>query len=104
VSEDSPQHDPPASQEEPEEVDALPVLAGVRAIERRPLAAPLVVQAAAVAASGFVAGAATAAVVRHHRLRKAAKRRRRRGAGQVVASVVATRSFLVDVHLLGGRE
>jgi hypothetical protein len=41
--------------------------------------------------------------VRHHRVKKAARRRRKR-TGQVAAGIVASRSFLIDVHLLGPRE
>jgi hypothetical protein len=93
--------EPPEEELDAEEIDAVPVLADVRAIE--PVrAAPLAVQAAAVAATGFVAGAATVAVVRHHRIKKAAKRQRR--VQRQFANVVASRSFLVDVHLLGGRD
>jgi hypothetical protein len=90
----------PASvaEEEAEELDGVPVLREVRTIERRP-AAPLAVQAAAVAAGGFVAGVTTAAVLRHHRVKKAAKRRRRMAAG-----ILASRSFLIDVHLLAPRD
>jgi hypothetical protein len=86
-----------------EELDAVPVLAEVRPIERSRLAGPVAVQAAAVVATSFVAGAATVAVVRRHRVKKAAKRRRR-SAQRQLAQVVASRSFLVDVHLLGGRD
>jgi len=91
---------------EPEEtVDGLPVLAGeVRALEpvRRPLPA---VQAAAVAATGFVAGAATVVAIRHRaRGRKPARGGRRRRAGEQGLTVVGTRSFLLDVHVLGHRE
>lgn len=91
---------------EPEEtVDGVPVLATeVRALEpvRRPLPA---VQAAAVAATGFVAGAATIVAIHRHVARKPAARRRRkrRGDGTETLSVLGTRSFLLDVHLLGGR-
>jgi hypothetical protein len=93
--------------------DLLPVLAEVRPIERdegraeldRPAVASPAVQAAAVAATGFVAGAATVALARRHAARKAnpgLKRRRRRGkrGTDVVGDVLATRSFLVDIHLL----
>jgi hypothetical protein len=91
---------------EPEEtVDAVPVLAAdVRALEpaRRQLPA---VQAAAVAATGFVAGAATLVAIRHRRgTRAPARARRRNGAGTETLSVVGTRRFLVDVHLLGRPE
>jgi hypothetical protein len=61
-------------------------------------AGPVAVQAAAVAVTGFAAGAATVAVVRRHRAKKAVRRRRkdRKALGEVRAS----RSFLVDIHLL----
>jgi hypothetical protein len=60
-------------------------------------ASPVAVQAAAVAVTGFAAGAATVAVVRRRRARKALGRRKDRKA---LADVRATRSFLVDIHLL----
>jgi hypothetical protein len=85
-----------------EEVDAVPVLADPHVLEPVRPPGQLVVQAAAVAATSFVAGAATVAVVRRHRVRKAAKRSRRAKA-KALGSVVASRSFLVDVHLLGDR-
>src|SRR4051812_14193538 len=84
-------HDPVADQEG---VDAVPVLAGGRTLEARRAAAPVAVQAAAVAATSFAAGLATIAVVKHGRM---PFRRRRR---TQVGKVLATRSFLVDVHLL----
>jgi hypothetical protein len=95
--------------------DLLPVLAEVRPIERegsgseldRPAVASPAVQAAAVAATGFVAGAATVALARRHAARKAnpALRRRRRGKrGTDLIDVVASRSFLVDIHLLSPRD
>ena len=66
------------------------------------------VQAAAVAAGGFLAGAALAGVVgrrRHVRRQPAPSRRRLRRSGQSgageVLQIVASRSLLVDVHLLG---
>jgi hypothetical protein len=58
--------------------------------------------AALAAAGGLVAGAATVAVVRATRpspLRKRLMRRRRER--ELPARVIASRSFLVDVHLLG---
>jgi hypothetical protein len=90
-----------------EEVDALPVLAS----EPKPLAlAPRsvvpAVQTAAVAAGGFVAGAVVVGVLgrRHQRaLAGSAQRRLTRGkrsAGEVV-EITGSRSFLVDIHLLG---
>jgi hypothetical protein len=82
----------------------LPVIAEVRPIEPARPAAPAAVQAAAVAATGFVAGAATFAVVKRARGRAAAAPRRRKAAKRAKAmpfgEVVASRSFLVDVHLL----
>jgi hypothetical protein len=83
-------------EDEGEVVDGLPVVAETRAMEA---ARPLVParQAAALAATGFVAGAATVAVV--HRRRSRVSRRRRRKAG-TLGEIVASNSFLVDVHLL----
>ena len=94
---------PEASDDGVEEVDGLPVLAEPRVIEP---AAPLVTPTAAVvAAGGFVAGMATVAVVRRRKARKqASKGLLRRGKGGELLSVVGTRSFLVDLHLLGGRD
>ena len=54
-------------------------------------------QAAAVAATTFVAGAGLAAVLKGRRGRRAARRFRR---GRRDLPIVATRSFLVDVHVL----
>ena len=58
-------------------------------------------QAAAVAATTFVAGAGLAAVVRGRKSRKLARGfgRRRKD-----LPIVATRSFLVDVHMLDPRR
>ena len=110
-------------------MDALPVLAGephvVRAqpvqdaLPLRPAGAVMpAVQAAAVAAGGFVAGAAVVGLVHRRRQRSSALGKRRR-AGRLgsrarssgprgtakaaeLVQVVGSRSFLVDVHLLGG--
>jgi hypothetical protein len=96
--------------------DLLPVLAEVRPIERegsgseldRPAVASPAVQAAAVAATGFVAGAATVALARRRAARKAnpalRKRRKGRKRGGDLVDVVASRSFLVDIHLLSPRD
>ena len=76
----------------------------LRALERSermlpalPVSAPVV-----AAAGGVVAGAAAIATVRVIRNRRQL-RRLRKGKRQEIRrrSVVATRSFLVDVHLLG---
>jgi len=90
--------------------DLLPVLAEVRPIEPekrssteldRPMSSPAV-QAAAVAATGFVVGAATVGLARRRAARKAnpALKRRRKKRGSEVGEVLASRSFLVDIHLL----
>jgi hypothetical protein len=79
------------------------VVADVRALEpARPAASPAVL-AAAGAASGFVTGALMIALARHHKQAKAIRRARRGRAGELV-DVVSSRSFLVDVHLLGSRR
>ena len=83
-----------------EEVDAVPVLSEVGPIDPpRPAGQVVVRQAAAVAATSFAAGVATVALARAHRVRRARRRARR-----TVAPIVASRSFLVDVHLLGPRD
>lgn len=76
----------------------LPVPAPARAVAPGSPAALPAVQAAAVAATGFVAGAATLALVRRHSARKQARRHRRRTADAL--PIVASRRFLVDVHLI----
>jgi len=81
-------------EDEGEIVDGLPVVAPPRAIEAsRPLVPAR--QAAALAATGFVAGAATVAVV-HRRRTRVSRRRRKSSFGDIMAS----NSFLIDVHLL----
>lgn len=99
---------------EAEEVDAVPVLPEERTRSReiaRRVPAPIV-QTAAVAAGSFVAGAAMLGLVHRRKARRAelaAMRPRRRiaragrgakRAGELV-EIVASRSLLVDVHLLG---
>ncbi|HVC83951.1 MAG TPA: hypothetical protein VNC12_01765 [Solirubrobacteraceae bacterium] len=100
------------SVEEPEVVDGVLVVANVREVEVVRHGPPPFVQVAAVAATGFVAGAATAAVLGRHFARVQARRapsvassvapstavRRREPALEVVAS----RTFVVDVHTLAG--
>jgi len=87
---------------EPDEevVDGLPVLAEVRAVERAAPAQLPVIQAAAVAATGFVAGAATLALVKRRSARKLARGRGSRRAVQMLP-IVGSRTFVVDVHLVG---
>jgi hypothetical protein len=92
---------PVNADDEAPEVDALPVLAEPVTVEHQRPPAPVARQAAVVAATSFAAGLATVAVVRSHPLRRLrVGRRRRRDLGRVVAS----RTFLVDVHLLDSRK
>jgi hypothetical protein len=83
---------------EEEPATAEVVATAARAIEPVKPAGQIAVQAAAVAATTFMAGAGLAAVIRGRRwpLRR---RRARHG-----LPVVATRSFLVDVHVLDPRR
>jgi hypothetical protein len=91
-----------AAEPEVEIVDGLPVLAEVRTVERAAPAALPAVQVAAVAATGFVAGAATVALVKRRAARKVA-RNSRGGPRRAVdlLPIAASRSFLVDVHVIG---
>ena len=105
-----------------EEVDAVLVVqvppsqaSAVAPARRQALAAAPAVQAAAVAAGGFVAGAALVGLVNRTRRRDLVRSGSRRGvggrgrgggsrkAGELV-QIVGSRSLLVDVHLLGGRD
>ena len=86
-----------------EVLDGVPVLADATARQvaqqRAPGAlAPAVVQTAMIVGASVVAGAATVAIVHRRRARRVARRRRR-----MLAPVLASRSFLVDVHVLGER-
>jgi hypothetical protein len=83
-----------------ETTGSAPVLAEVRTIAAPSGAILPAVQAAAVAATGFVAGAATVALVRRHSARKLARSRSPRRALDALP-IVGSRSFLVDVHLIG---
>jgi hypothetical protein len=111
---------PPTLVGDTEEVDAVIVVSGASAVvpaRRQALAAAPAVQAAAVAAGSFVAGAALVGLVnrgRHRRdlVRGSGRRGGGRGgrarngsrtAGELV-QIVGSRSLLVDVHLLGGRD
>jgi hypothetical protein len=126
------QHEPFDEDDAPAEArDALPVLAHeATVVDGYPFAGELArarasasipaVQAAAVAAGGFVAGAAVAGLVTRRQRNSAALakgrragrrlgRRGRRGRGAAPAAselvqIVGSRSLLVDVHLLGGRD
>lgn len=107
------EHAAPAADDDVEVVDALPVPEAHEIPAPPPaapapsepgrnlvVAAPVAVQAAAVAVTGFAAGAATVAVVKRARSRKQLRSRRKDQRGDIRA----TRSFLVDIHLLGGRD
>jgi hypothetical protein len=99
-------HQPEPEHEAFEEVDAVPVLAEEAGapLPQVTSAAGVVVakQAAAVAATSFAAGVVTVAVVRAGRSMRAKRKARRRASH--LAPVLATRSFLIDVHLLGTRD
>jgi hypothetical protein len=112
-----------------EEIDALPVLAEEEMLVRAyrlpsapatywkstTLAIPAV-QAAAVAAGGFVAGAAFVGLAHRRHRRPSVQSGSRRSAGRgsrekragskagELVQIVSSRSLLVDVHLLGGRD
>jgi hypothetical protein len=92
--------------EEADVVYAQPVTGALPGDWRSAGAVLPAVQAAAVAAGGFVAGAAVVGLV-HRRQRRSsalAKGRgtRRSSRASELVQVVGSRSFLVDVHLLGG--
>jgi hypothetical protein len=89
-----------------ETVDGVPVLSAVRAIEPASSGMLPTVQAVAVAATSFAAGAATLALVR----RRGARKQLKRAAGRSVRrtedtfEIVASRRFMVDIHLLDKRS
>jgi hypothetical protein len=110
-----------------QEFDALPVLAEEARVVDASFSGQLsrgrdsgtmipAVQAAAVAAGGFVAGAAVVGLVARRRRpatlakgrqsSRLARGRRRRASSPVgeLVQIVGSRSLLVDVHLLGGRD
>ncbi len=85
-----------------ERVDGVAVLEEPRVVQARAVAGmltPAVVQTAALVGVSMMAGATAVAVARRRKLRRLARRRRR-----VLAPVLASRSFLVDVHMLGERK
>jgi hypothetical protein len=114
------QPDSPQPTGDTEEVDAVVVRPAARQFPERRTALTVApaVQAAAVAAGSFVAGAAMVGLA-HRRQRsrelvrtgarrslsrrKGAGRGASRGAGELL-QIVSSRSLLVDVHLLGGRD
>jgi hypothetical protein len=94
--------DPPDDEHEQEaEVRPLPVLAEPRPIERaRPVSLPAAV---AAATGGFLLGVACFLLVRVLRRPRAGQSLRLGGGRSRRAEVAASRSFLVDVHLLKDR-
>jgi hypothetical protein len=85
-----------------EVVDGMPVLAAeAREVQapRSGALSPAAVQTVAVVGASVVAGAAAVAIVHRRKARRVARRRRR-----VLGPVLASRSFLVDVHMLGERK
>jgi hypothetical protein len=95
------QHTPGEQLAEFEEVNGVPVLADVRTVA--PATTSLgTAQAVAVAATSFAAGAVTLALMRRHGTRKQLKRSIGRSArrGGDAFEIVASRRFMVDIHLL----
>jgi hypothetical protein len=77
------------------------VLDEPRVLEPRraaPALSPAVVQTAAMVGVSMVAGATAVALVHRRRVRRLARRRR------LLPPVLASRSFLVDVRVLGERK
>ena len=91
-----------------EVVDTVPLFGDGGPVEprRQPLL-PVPVQTAALAVTGFFAGLLTIVLVRRRHARRGGRslsRRAERRGSDPRGNVVASRSFLVDVHLLGGRD
>jgi hypothetical protein len=85
-----------------EVVEGVAVIDEPHVVEPRSAAGmltPAVVQTAAIVGVSMMAGATAVVVARRRKLRRLARRRRR-----VLAPVLASRSFLVDVHVLGERK
>lgn len=83
--------------------DVQAPLTGHTVTSRAPAGDLVRTQAAAVAVTGFAVGAVTAVALSRRRTRKAAKRAPNKR-GLQNTGVVASRSFLVDVHLLGHKD
>jgi len=85
--------------EETEVVEGVVVLDAPRELDpQRPPLSPMLVQTAAAMGVSMVAGATAVALVHRRRARRIARSRRK-----VLAPVLASRSFLIDVHVLGER-
>jgi hypothetical protein len=94
----------PDGLEELEVLDGVPVVAGHDGGDvqpQRPAGAltPAAVQTAALVGASVAAGAAAVAIAHRRKARRLARRRRR-----MLGPVLASRSFLVDVHVLGERR
>jgi hypothetical protein len=91
--------------DEPEVLNGVPVLAEeAREVDpQRPPGAlsPVAVQTVAVVGVSVLAGAAAVTIAHKRKARRIAKRGKR---GRMLAPVLASRSFLVDVHVLGDRR
>ncbi|CAB4936131.1 unannotated protein [freshwater metagenome] len=85
-------------EQDSEVVDGI-VVAAARPLPERRVTGRLVRTQAAVVAGSFAIGAATAVVVAQRRARALPAGRKRRGKASA-QRVAASRSFLVDVHLL----
>ena len=82
-----------------EEVDAV-VVTDARPLPAHRTAGQLAASPAALATTSFVAGIATAAIIAHRRANRGS-RRMAKGTGRARGlDITASRSFLVDVHLL----
>jgi hypothetical protein len=99
----------PTEPEELEVVDGLPVLSSdaARDVAEPPGGGPgsgvAVVparQVAAMVAGGVAAGAATVALMQRHRTKTLTRKLRKKKGRVALGEVVASNSFLVDVHLL----
>ena len=88
---------------EVEEVDAV-VVTDARPLPATRSAAQVVRTQAVVVAGSFAVGAATAVVVAHRRARRAGSRATRSRRSRGGLDVAASRSFLVDVHLLNRKS
>jgi hypothetical protein len=89
-----------------EEVEGVVVTSAAPPLPERRSVRQIVAAHGALAATGFVAGAATAVVVAHRRARRTAQRNSRlsrNGGNGSPLEISASRSFLVDVHLLNRR-
>jgi hypothetical protein len=96
------QHTPGEQLAEFEEVNGVPVFADVRTVAPATTSVLGTAQAVAVAATSFAAGAVTLALMRRHGTRKQLKRSVGRSArrGGDAFEIVASRRFMVDIHLL----